>query len=121
AVRRVRVRRGVVVEQHDVLRHPDRLEAALLGLAPERAHDLRRRVGGAQRYEESDVHAAPLLREPGGIPRAAPACACAGPGRKRASTAGSRTGSGRPGGTATVRTETTTGYVAAMTVLDWLL
>ena len=56
AVGGVGVLRLVVVEQHHVLGHPDRLEAPVLGLAAERAEDLGVGVAVAERCEESDVH-----------------------------------------------------------------
>ncbi len=52
AVGRVRVLRLVVVEQHDVLGDPDRLEATGFGLGAERAEDLGVGVAVAERGEE---------------------------------------------------------------------
>ena len=61
AVVGVGVLRLVLVEHHHVLGHPDRLEAAVLGLAAERAEDLGVGVAVAERGEQSDVHGRAML------------------------------------------------------------
>ena len=56
AVGGVGVLRLVLVEHHDVLGDPDRLEAPVLGLAAEGAEDLGVGVAVAERGEETDLH-----------------------------------------------------------------
>src|SRR5690348_9895193 len=55
-VLRVGITRRVLVEEHDVLRYPDRIEAAFLGPRCEGREVLRRRPGIRERGEESDLH-----------------------------------------------------------------
>jgi hypothetical protein len=58
SVFRVRILRCVraVVEQHDVLGHPDRRDAALLARGPDRVHELGCCRGICERHENSDLH-----------------------------------------------------------------
>ena len=56
--------RCLTVEGDDVLRHPHRVEAPLLGRRAERAQRLRRRARCRRRREEPDLHGADCIRTP---------------------------------------------------------